>query len=96
MPSGVMLSEMSGLLAPTASMRKAGPPSVPPWDAKPSWLLKVVPPNGEIIDALRAAGMLAVPAAENVVRLLPPLIIGDDQVDEALEALTAVCAARVG
>ncbi|MEE8272412.1 MAG: aspartate aminotransferase family protein [Alphaproteobacteria bacterium] len=58
--------------------------------------LKVVPPNGEIIDALRAAGMLAVPAAENVVRLLPPLIIGDAQVDEALEALTAVCAARAG
>ncbi len=38
-------------------------------------------------------GLLTVPAAENVVRLLPPLIIEDAQVDEALGILERVCAA---
>ena len=37
-------------------------------------------------------GLLTVPAAENVVRLLPPLIIEDAQVDEVLGILERVCA----
>jgi acetylornithine/succinyldiaminopimelate/putrescine aminotransferase len=32
-----------------------------------------------------------VPAGDNVLRLLPPLIIEQSQVDEALEALARVC-----
>jgi acetylornithine/succinyldiaminopimelate/putrescine aminotransferase len=35
--------------------------------------------------------MLAVTAAENVLRLAPPLIIDDIQVDEAVAILERVC-----
>ena len=58
--------------------------------------LRVVPPNGELIDALRAGGLLTVPAAENVVRLLPPLIIEPRHVDEAMAVIEATCARLEG
>ena len=54
--------------------------------------LHCVVPNGELVGKLREQGLLTVPAAENVVRLLPPLIIEDAQVDEALGILEGVCA----
>ncbi|NBB83101.1 MAG: acetylornithine/succinylornithine family transaminase, partial [Alphaproteobacteria bacterium] len=53
--------------------------------------LKVGPPVGEFVAAMSEAGMLAAPAADNVVRLLPPLIIGDAEIDAAAEALETVC-----
>ena len=40
-------------------------------------------PNGDVVAAARAEGLLLVAAGDNVVRLLPPLIIGDADVDEA-------------
>ncbi len=49
-------------------------------------------PNTEMLARLRAAGLLAVPAGENVLRLLPPLIIAQSHVEEALEILDQVCA----
>jgi len=48
------------------------------------------PPVGDVVAALREEGMLAVPAAENVMRLLPPLIIETEQVDEAIDCLRRV------
>jgi acetylornithine/N-succinyldiaminopimelate aminotransferase len=54
--------------------------------------LHCVVPNGELVGKLMEQGLLTVPAAENVVRLLPPLIIEDAQVDEALGILERVCA----
>jgi acetylornithine/N-succinyldiaminopimelate aminotransferase len=54
--------------------------------------LKAVPLNTEIVAALREEGLLTVGAAENVIRILPPLIIGEAEVDEALGALERVCA----
>jgi acetylornithine/N-succinyldiaminopimelate aminotransferase len=54
--------------------------------------LHCVVPNGELVGKLMEQGLLTVPAAENVVRLLPPLIIEDAQVDEALDILDRVCA----
>ncbi|HZT50299.1 MAG TPA: aspartate aminotransferase family protein, partial [Stellaceae bacterium] len=45
--------------------------------------LRCVVPNGAVVDALRAQGLLTVAAGENVVRLLPPLIIDERHVDEA-------------
>jgi acetylornithine/N-succinyldiaminopimelate aminotransferase len=51
--------------------------------------LKMRVPNAEFIDALRARGLLAIAAGENVVRLLPPLIIDESHVREAMEKLTA-------
>ena len=43
--------------------------------------------NVKVVAALLADGLLTVPAGDNVVRLLPPLNIGDAQVDEALAIL---------
>ena len=53
--------------------------------------LKPVMPNGDFIAALRAHGLLSVPAADNIVRLLPPLIITEAEVDEALAILETTC-----
>ena len=48
--------------------------------------------NAEFIAKLRDRGMLAVPAADNVVRLLPPMIITEAEIDLALQTLDGVCA----
>ena len=45
--------------------------------------LVCVPSNSAVVTALREEGLLAVEAGDNVVRLLPPLIITDAQIDEA-------------
>ena len=54
--------------------------------------LHSVVPNGDLVGKLMEQGLLTVPAAENVVRLLPPLIVEDAQVEEALGILERVCA----
>ena len=51
--------------------------------------LKMKVPNLEFVNALRAHRMLAVGAGDNVVRLLPPLVIEESHVREAMEALSA-------
>ena len=40
--------------------------------------LRCVVPNGQLVDALRDEHLLAVAAGDNVVRLVPPLIVSDD------------------
>jgi acetylornithine/N-succinyldiaminopimelate aminotransferase len=52
--------------------------------------------SGEIVGALQREGMLTVGAAENVIRLLPPLNIGDAEIAEAGAALERVAAAAAG
>ena len=52
--------------------------------------VKVAPPVGDVIAALRDKHLLTVPAGDNMVRLLPPLIVEQAQIDEALAALDAV------
>ena len=42
------------------------------------------------IDALAEAGVLTLPAGPTVIRLLPPLVITGDQVDEVVEAVVGV------
>jgi acetylornithine/N-succinyldiaminopimelate aminotransferase len=54
--------------------------------------LKVKPTNLDVVTALREAGLLTVPAGENVVRLLPPLNIESAQIDEAVGIIEQVCA----
>jgi acetylornithine/N-succinyldiaminopimelate aminotransferase len=53
--------------------------------------LRCGPPNTEIVPKLMARGLLTVPAAENVVRLLPPLIIDRAEADEAVTILEEIC-----
>ncbi|RFB78754.1 aspartate aminotransferase family protein [Methylovirgula sp. 4M-Z18] len=53
--------------------------------------LKTVCPNTEFTAAARAEHLLTIPAGDNVVRLLPPLIIGEEEVREAVARLDAAC-----
>ena len=55
--------------------------------------LKCAVPNTELAARLRENGMLTVPAGDNVVRLLPPLIIDESHVEQALDILGRSCAA---
>jgi acetylornithine/N-succinyldiaminopimelate aminotransferase len=50
-------------------------------------------PNTEFAAAARAAKLLTIPAGDNVVRLLPPLIVGENELAEAVERLETACAA---
>ncbi len=52
--------------------------------------LKCVVPNLEMMTRLREAGLLTVVAADNVLRLLPPLTIEQQHVDEAVAILDHV------
>jgi acetylornithine/N-succinyldiaminopimelate aminotransferase len=52
--------------------------------------LKCAVPNTDMVTKLRDAGLLAVSAGENVLRLLPPLIIDKSHVDEAVGILDGV------
>jgi acetylornithine/N-succinyldiaminopimelate aminotransferase len=55
--------------------------------------LRCDPPAGEIQAALRDAGLLTVTAGENVIRIVPPLIIGEQEIAEAAAILDKVAAA---
>lgn len=49
--------------------------------------------NGDVVKAAMAQGLLVVPAGDNVVRLLPPLIIGEAEISTALTMLEGASAA---
>ncbi|CAD5285323.1 Acetylornithine aminotransferase [Bosea sp. 62] len=49
--------------------------------------LKLKTPNTDFVAQARAAGLLVVAAGDNVVRLLPPLIIGESEVAAAVARL---------
>lgn len=54
--------------------------------------LKTRVPNGDLAAAARAQGLLTVLAGDNVVRLLPPLIVDEADIGEAVSRLSAACA----
>lgn len=53
--------------------------------------LKCVVPNTELVDKLRQQKLLTVGAGDNVVRLVPPLTIGPDEIEQAVAAIDAAC-----
>ncbi|EJW09371.1 Acetylornithine aminotransferase [Rhodovulum sp. PH10] len=53
-------------------------------------------PNGKMIEALRAEKLLAVPAGDNVVRILPPLIVSEAEIAEAAERIDRAAARLSG
>jgi acetylornithine/N-succinyldiaminopimelate aminotransferase len=53
--------------------------------------LRAVVPSGDLVDALRAEHVIAVAAGDNVVRLLPPLIITDEEIAEGVSRLDRAC-----
>ena len=55
--------------------------------------LRALIPVGELVDALRGEKMVTVAAGDNVVRLLPPLIVSEQEIGEAVQRLDRACAA---
>jgi acetylornithine/N-succinyldiaminopimelate aminotransferase len=55
--------------------------------------LRMVPPAAEMVDELRNEEMITVAAGDNVVRLLPPLIIGEAEIAEAIARIDRACIA---
>ena len=55
--------------------------------------IKCAVPNTDMVNRLREAGLLTVGAGDNAVRVLPPLIVEESHVEEALAILDKVCAA---
>jgi len=51
--------------------------------------LKCAMPNGKVNMALRDENLLAVPAGDNVVRLLPPLVVSDEEIRDGVERIRA-------
>ena len=52
--------------------------------------------NGKVINALFRHGLVVVGAADNVIRLLPPLIVDENQIEEAIGKLDAAARELVG
>jgi len=55
--------------------------------------LKVRPANRDVMAAFRDHGLLSVAGGDNVVRLLPPLIIGEAEISAALGLIDQACRA---
>ena len=55
--------------------------------------LKCKVPNQALLQSLAAQRMLTVQAGDNVVRLLPPLIVSEAEIDEACAKIDAACVA---
>lgn len=51
--------------------------------------LKCLVPNSEVVAALLDAHVLTVPAGDNVVRIIPPLIISDQDIHDGVEKIDA-------
>ena len=49
--------------------------------------LKMKIPNGDFITAAREAGLIVLPAGENVVRLLPPLTLSEEEARQGVDLL---------
>jgi acetylornithine/N-succinyldiaminopimelate aminotransferase len=56
--------------------------------------LRTVEPVGEMVERLHEAGLVTVPAADNVARVLPPLTITDAEIEEGCAILEDACLAR--
>jgi acetylornithine/N-succinyldiaminopimelate aminotransferase len=54
--------------------------------------LRALVPAGELVEAIRAEKMITVSSGDNVVRLLPPLIISEPEIAEGIARLDRACA----
>jgi acetylornithine/N-succinyldiaminopimelate aminotransferase len=55
-----------------------------------------VVPSGDLVTALRDQKLLTVGAGDNVVRFLPPLIVNEVELEEAVQRLERACLALSG
>ena len=58
--------------------------------------LECVVPNADVANALRERQLLTVPAGDNVIRILPPLVVTDADIDESLAMIEGACHALSG
>jgi acetylornithine/N-succinyldiaminopimelate aminotransferase len=58
--------------------------------------VKAVVPSTDLVAALRDEKLLTVGAGDNVVRLLPPLIVAETEIEEAVQRLDRACTALSG
>jgi acetylornithine/N-succinyldiaminopimelate aminotransferase len=58
--------------------------------------IRCIAPVADVVAALREQGMLAASAGENVLRLLPPLIVEEADIDEAINRLEGALVALEG
>ena len=54
--------------------------------------LRAIVPAGDLINATRAEKMLTLAAGDNVVRLVPPLIVSEQEIAEGVARLDRACA----
>jgi acetylornithine/N-succinyldiaminopimelate aminotransferase len=54
--------------------------------------LKLKVPPQDFADAARARKLLIIPTGDNVVRIVPPLIVSEDELAEGVRRLDAACA----
>jgi acetylornithine/N-succinyldiaminopimelate aminotransferase len=54
--------------------------------------LRLVVPSGDLVKELREQKLIAVAAGDNVVRLLPPLTVTDDELSEGVRRIDRACA----
>src|SRR5437764_6904780 len=54
--------------------------------------LRAAVPSAELVDELRAEKMITAAAGDNVVRLLPPLIVSEKEIADAVRRLERACA----
>jgi acetylornithine/N-succinyldiaminopimelate aminotransferase len=57
--------------------------------------MRALVPSGQLVDELRAEKLLAVGAGDNVVRLLPPLVVDEAEIDQAVHMIDRACT-RIG
>src|SRR6202035_4134987 len=53
--------------------------------------MRAAVPMAQLVDALRAEKLLTVGAGENVVRLLPPLVVSEAEIDQAVDMIDRAC-----
>lgn len=52
--------------------------------------IRCVVPAGDFVTRLRENGLLALTAGDNVLRLLPPLVVGEGEIGQAMDILHKV------
>jgi acetylornithine/N-succinyldiaminopimelate aminotransferase len=56
--------------------------------------IKTSTPNTDVAASLREAGLITVPAADNVLRLLPPLVVEEEEIDQAVHMIEKALEAK--
>ena len=88
-----MRSENAGVAQPHAAIRDRHPGVIEEVRGEGLLIgLKAVVPASDLSNALRDEKLLTVAAGDNVVRMLPPLIVTETEIADAAERIERACA----